>query len=469
MSLIKDSFKSFLWNFLGSMLAFVFQIVCAKLLGAKVFGEANYYIGFVLTITIFTGFGIQTYLPKNLHAVKDKKLVFSEAFTTLSLVFICISPIIFYILTNYVNLAMNIRIILLCYLTVIIEIVTFYYIGLSQNSFAMLHRRFLYNLLNILFFCILILIFKLQGHLGYIDSIIYTYICLIVPILFKNLKTLKLNFNILRSSFSFYLIQIVYGLYAAMSKVLQGQFGTFESVAVLSIAFSVGNVLGMLGTNFANVSMPQFAIAWKDKDIKTIEKVYQSVSRINCYLILPLALGIIINSNNLLNLLGKGYVGGEIILSLILFSQFFNNFVGPNGTLLTMVDKSKLEIINGIIKMAFSFIVLMLLGRKYIWGIAFSIAFSEFVVNLLKTIQVKRTLNILPYNIKTFRYVIVLLLVESILFYFASNITNIVLWIVSNIIIGVTIWFLTFKFSPIKNDREVLNNLLLKVKKRFVQ
>jgi len=254
-----------------------------------------------------------------------------------------------------------------------------------------------------------------------------------------------------------------------MSKVLQGQFGTFESVAVLSIAFSVGNVLGMLGTNFANVSMPQFAIAWKDKDIKTIEKVYQSVSRINCYLILPLALGIIINSNNLLNLLGKGYVGGEIILSLILFSQFFNNFVGPNGTLLTMVDKSKLEIINGIIKMAFSFIVLMLLGRKYIWGIAFSIAFSEFVVNLLKTIQVKRTLNILPYNIKTFRYVIVLLLVESILFYFASNITNIVLWIVSNIIIGVTIWFLTFKFSPIKNDREVLNNLLLKVKKRFVQ
>lgn len=94
-------------------------------------------------------------------------------------------------------------------------------------------------------------------------------------------------------------------------------------------------------------------------------------------LVLSIAIVLIVNSNKILNLLGKGYVDGQIIFCLIMFSQFMNSFTGPNGTILVMTKYTNFEIFNGILKLITSVIVILLYGAKFIWAVALSIALSE--------------------------------------------------------------------------------------------
>ena len=93
------------------------------------------------------------------------------------------------------------------------------------------------------------------------------------------------------------------------------------------------------------------------------------------------------------------------VLLLVLVSQFFNSFVGPNGTLLNMAGKENKEMQNGIVKLVIGLSLGFVLGPLFEWGIAMSIAVSEIVINILKLIQVKKIYDIYPYNIKHFFFI----------------------------------------------------------------
>ena len=221
----------------------------------------------------------------------------------------------------------------------------------------------------------------------------------------------------------------------------------------------------MLGDNFAKVSMPLFAKHWNEKDFDKLNEVYKTTTRINCYLVMPIALILIINSSKILDLLGKGYEGGEIIFIFILISQFINSFTGPNGSILVMTKFSKYEIFNGIIKLLIAIITIWFWGGKYNWAVAISIAISEIGVNILKTIQVKKYIGIFPYEIKNLIYIFIMGSIEVLIFMLIKNISNIWGWMFLNGLALIAFYILTFDFSPITEDKQIIKKVLITFKK----
>jgi len=408
--MLKQSLMGFFWLAISAIIGFGFQIFAAGYLGAVEFGKANYYYGFSSTIMIFACFGVQFFLPKYMHTLNKNGNLFSETFWTISLLYCIITPISVFLLANVVPLSLILLIIVLSYLMVIFEVIKSYYVGLSKTDrgfFLVL----IFRVINVVLFFLLVF-FVIGGYLSYLIALMLAYGLLILPFALAKVTSPKVNTSIITLCVPFYLVQISYGLFGSLSRVLQGSFGTFESVAVLSVGLILGTATAMFGDVFAKVVMPEFANAWREKNDQDIRYTFHKAARLNAYFVLPIAVFSILNADLLLSLLGKGYEGGELILSLVLFSSFFSSFVGPNGTLLNMTGNQRYEILNGTLGLIAAFITGLWLGPMYSWGIAFAIMFAELVRNSAKTIEVAALFKLWPYQRKTFCFILILTLVN---------------------------------------------------------
>ena len=244
------------------------------------------------------------------------------------------------------------------------------------------------------------------------------------------------------------------------SKVLQGDFFNYNSVAYLSIALLMGQSITLFGLNFANVGMPVFASAFVKNDIKTIRIKFQEISRINAFFLITIFFVIFFNSNLIMSLFGNDYTQGVLMLKLILVGAFFNSIVGPNGTVLLMGNKSFLELLNGILKFVVVVAVVYLYGEKYLWGVALAISVSDILVNLIKAIQVYYFYKIVPFSCKETLFIIIYGISVVTVFYFSSiYFENKILLIICNALFVFLLWFLAFKLSPNRSDQILLKRL----------
>lgn len=463
MEYLSNSFKSFFWNVLGAGLGFIYQMAAARLLGAEVYGQANYYLGYASTITIFINFGLQTFLPKYITSAENKKKMFSDVFWTYSILFLLSDIIIALILIlTGLSIFQIILISIVSYLTTLAEIILAYNVSTGNAAIGMFSRKFLYSALNLALFMFTCL-FITKEYYSYIIVMLVSYGITCIYFIIKNIEKPSFSFKIIRNSWGFYIIQLIYGVFISYSKVLQKNFGTFETVAILSISLTLGSLVAMLGDNFAKVSMPLFSKYWNEDRLDKLKEIYMTTTRINCYLVLPIALTLILNSNRILNLLGRGYNGGELIFIFIMISQFINSFTGPNGTILVMTKYTKYEMFNGIIKLITAIITISILGDRYAWAVAFSLALSEIIVNILKTIQVKLKIGIFPYDLKSFLYILIVTLVQFIIIGLISKIQNLLIWIVITALTMVIIYISIFSLSPKKEDRDFIKKVINKI------
>ncbi len=463
--MLKVTFKSFGWTVLGGVVSFAFQLAAARVLGASEYGKANYYLGYAMILSLFTYFGVQLYLPKVLQQSSTRQVVLSQTFWTLTLVYFMLLPIEFIILREFIEAKQFFIVALISYSMLSIEILSSYYIGIGRADQSALLRRTIIGLLNVILFVIMWFLLGATYNV-YLFALIATNF---IPILYigimKELQFRSFNFNIIVSSFQFYIVQIVYGVYIPFSRILQGQYGTFETVGVLSVGIILGNVTNIFGDSFAKVAMPEFAKAWKYQDLGHLKKVFMDSTRLNAYLVLPLAIFSILNSKNILNFLGKGFEGGENILMLLLFSQFINSFVGPNGTLLNMTNNQRYEMFNGAAKLACALILGFWLAPHFYWGIAVSIVAAEILVNVIKVLQLYVIFKIWPYTVKTFSFICVLAVIQVLGFSFLSHLgLSFVNLIMASIPFGVLVYYVSFRFSPIMQDREILKIIIAKLK-----
>lgn len=452
--MLKQSLIGFFWFLISAIVGFGFQIFAASYLGATEFGKANYYYGFSSTIMIFACFGVQFFLPKYMHTLNKDGNMFSETFWTISLLYCAIVPISVFLLANIVPSSLIVLIIILSYLMVIFEVIKSYYVGLSKTDrgfFLIL----LFRAVNVVLF-FFIVFFIIEGYSSYLIALMLAYCLVILPFAFSKIKPPKINISIIYICIPFYLVQISYGLFASMSRIFQGLFGTFESVAVLSVGLILGTATAMFGDVFAKVVMPEFANAWSERNYINIENIFHKAARLNTYFVLPIAVFSILNVDLILSLLGKGYEGGQLILSLILFSSFFNSFVGPNGTLLNMTENQRYEIFNGILGLVAALIIGLWLGPLYPWGIAFAIMFAELVRNSAKTIEVAALFKIWPYQNKTFYFILILTIINIAIMCVLRICTSGLTLLLTGAIAILSSYMLTLYAAPDEEDKTYL-------------
>jgi len=212
--------------------------------------------------------------------------------------------------------------------------------------------------------------------------------------------------------------------------VLQGTFSNEEAVGALSLGLSLGMIGNLFGAAFSSVAMPGFSINWRDRNFAALKETFMNVSRWNAFLVLPIVLFLVVNITRLMNFIGWKSNDLSWIILIIVLSQFFNSFVGPNGTLLNMAGRESKEMINGFLKLCVGLLLGFSIGPFFTWGIALSIGLSEIVVNISKLIQVRKYYGIYPYNMKQLRFLCTMTAGEFFAFYGISKaISNEFIWI----------------------------------------
>lgn len=460
--MLKKAIGSFVIQFTGSMLGFLFQFLAAKMLGAEEYGKYNYYFGYIGTIGVLFFFGFSYYLPKIIHK-SDKVKIISQVISLHLIIFIPTSIVLFFFLNNlFQNFNISIIVLLGIYVFSLIEIMRSYYVADYKPLKAAFLKSFLLNLLMIFIFFITLNFNKTYWIL--LISFLVSHLIIVLPFIFNKLKKISPNFSLLKGAFTFYLVQVLYTTYAHFSKVIQGEFQTFEIVGVLSISVVVGKIISMLGTNFSLVIMPEFSKAWDNKNFKLIEKYFNQISRINIYIVTPISIFLILNSNKILSLIDTSFIGGEVIFILIVLSSTITAYVGPNGAVLLMTGNDKKEVFNGFLMLFSGLLLGLLLGPKYYFGIALSIASAEIIVAISKRIMTFRIVNLKFMEKKTLLFIFLIIFIEFLMFNFISYIESLLFWAILNSLVFILFMILSFYLSPNKIDKKFIDNIFIMFK-----
>ena len=461
MELFKRGVKTFFWTLAGSTLGFIFQLYAAKILGASEYGKANVVLGISGTFIVFTSFGLTTLLVREVSKFpENSREILSRIFSTQILIdllsFPLILPIALHLLkkTELTSPIYTFLVVSILFATQLNSITYSYYNGLRKQTFSSFTTNFLSRVLKIIVFSVFMSLSKID-HLYFLAATIVS----LSPgafLAFYNLKGFRIKgvFEIIGSSWQFYTISILYSLYSHLSKVLQRMYAGDEEVGVLSVGMTLGTVGTLLGMTFATMAMPEFASAWKERDLERINRVFKDVSRWNAYIMIPVVTFFLTNIERILSYLGKDYSKGGLIVGLILSAQFFNSLVGPNGTLLSMSGYQRFEIYNGIAMIAAALSSGLIMGPRTDWGIAFSVAISIFVVNVLKLLEVRRIFGIYPYGKRTLLHIALIALVSGVLG--SLRVKSDFLWLVYSALWIIGVISLGFILSPEKDDRRMI-------------
>lgn len=464
--MIEKGVKSFIFQFLGSIIGFLLQFFAARILGAEEYGKYNYYYGFVGVFGYILLLGLPFYLPKIYHKYKDPEKLVSESISLILLAFLVLSPIIWIILTNYIADTL-VKVFLVVFILgfALIEFVKSYYISVNKPVTAAIYRTFVFQSLSLLLF--FVLLFLTKSFWALLGASITSLFIINLPFLLKKYKFSKPQLTLIKGAFPFFLVQILYFSYNYISRILQGEFDTYGSVAILSISLVIGRFLTMLGQNFALVIMPELARSWDQGDFVRINYLFKQITRTTIFIIFPILLFTVINSNNILSFLGTDYIGGDIILGLIILGSTATILAGPNGIILLMTGNAKKEIINGMILLTTGVLSGIYFGRDYYFGIALSISLANIVTVISKRIMTYRLLNLKSLSGKDILYIFSISIGQSVVFYFGAKIENFAYWVLLNGIFLAFFIILNFAISPHSEDKyyyQKVTALLLKYK-----
>ena len=463
MEIIRKGIRSIIFNFFGAFIGLLTQFLAAKLLGTIEFGRWNYFLGIANTIVLSFSFGVNFFLPRELNKTTKPKYLFSQTYFSFLIAFITAIPVLFYYIIPKLQVSLRPELILI--FSLVLTSVNYYrsfLIGVEEVDKATMRTNLLLKFLALTIFILLFYTITKTSY-SLIFATLIANLIILIPFLVKTLSRAHLTTAFIKGSFIFYLIQLLYGIFNEYSKVLQGNLYGLEEVSFLSIALILGQILLIFGQNFANASMPTFAKAFHEKNTRLLDLSFREVTRINAYFIVPIFIFFFLNSRELLSIIGEEYIIGDTMLKLILIGSFVSTITGANGSLILMTKKEKIEFGNGLIKILIFLCSFFLLGKKYIWGIALSIALSEVIVNLLKSIEVYKIFKITPFNKTDGKYVIKVFFVGIFMHIGLNIIMNESIYrTLISLILCITLIFIAFHLSPNSKDKDFILKFLKK-------
>lgn len=466
MEVFKKGLKSFIYHIVGATFTIALQFFAARLLGSEEYGKANYLAGFASSLSIIFSFGISFYFPKIFQEAVDHKRIFSGIFYSSGITYVIffLGLILFY-KTSVVNNSDYLILFFLAWSLILISYLKSFLIGIHSADKASKSGNFYLKLFSLLLFPITVFLLG-RNYLALIFSMLISQFLVLIPFIKKNLILTKPNFSFIKYASVFYLIQLFYSFFGEFAKVLQGDFLGVKSVALLSISLVIGALVTIFGENFANVGLPIFAKAFKEKNTTLLKDKFQEISRINAFFILPIFFLLMFNSQEILGLFGQEFVAGSSILLLILSGSFVNSFTGPNGSVLLMSGKERLELLNGIIKFLIAVTISFIFGKRFIWGIALGLTLAEILVNLLKGFEVYYFYKILPLKKRESLYFMLIGLIDFTLFGLVKVFNFLPLYtLFFGLLLVLFTWFLIFLFSPVKSDREIIYSVMNYIRK----
>ena len=478
-TIAKQSGIVFTGKFIGYILGLVSNFVLARFYGPKILGQFALVLATVNIISIFTIFGFNNGLTKYIsryRVIKQSKRlneIIKIAFIY-STLFSIIGAILLFLLKDIIaNSIFKDSDLVNCliygsWLVIPLTIISIFnglYRGFKQLQYPVISNEIIRRIV----FSIIIIIFALLNFKNtpvVIASSLFAQI-LVVFYLIGKVSTLKIDFkNILlipidntlkekkvKKEFFIYsstliLISFMNIILHKTDKIMLGIYMTSEVVGIYNIASIVAGLITFLLVSSNMIFSSVISELYSVNKIKMLGDLYSTITKWIIISTLPIIISIVFFSDTIMKFFGEVYIIGSSALVILALGQMINVFVGANGYILNMCGHEKLLLINNIsmaiINVIFNAVLIPKIG---ILGAAISTGISIAIINIIKVLEVKFLLGIIPYN-KEYFFILLNLLVICLSSFITklywNNIVSVIIITIINM--GISI-FISYKFK----------------------
>ena len=304
------------------------------------------------------------------------------------------------------------------------------------------------------------------------------------------LMSILLFFNI-RKSFKFSLVYnfsglnigeiFKYGLFvlvggasamlvSKLDMMMIAKFLSLEDVAFYTIAFYMGNVIGVPARAIGSISAPLIAISLKENDILKIKNLYVKSSLNQLIIGSLLFLLVWLNIDDLFMLLPEKFQGGKVVVLFIGLSQLFNISTGVNGLIITNSKFYSFDLYANIFLLFFTlftnYIFIPDSSPLYDYGIygidgaAFATSLSILLFNLIKMIFVYLKLKIQPFSLQTIYTIILAFLIFFIVSIFNFEFHNIINILIRTFCVLILYILCIYNFNISKDLKNLMKDFI---------
>lgn len=493
---VNQSSAIFLAKIVGLFLGFVFNFVFARFYGAEILGQYSIVNNTINIIVIFTLFGFNNGLTK--YIARYNKMNEPEKITDIiktATKYVVITTVsgasVFFFASNFIanriynDPALELP---LAVGSILILLITYkrFFDGIFRG-FKQVHlyifAKHVYLKIGYVLAVLLVYLFLKPDIIYIVLSLIILNFIMIGYVIFQSQK---LNFDIPNKLIHFYdktgslgkneknqfikfsatLIFISFTglLVGRVDRVMLGIFMTSETVGIYEISAKVASIVLFLLTSTNMIFSSVISELYSANKIEMLESIFSTITKWIILLTLPLALNIIVFSENILLFFGTEYIKGTTTLVLLVIGQFINISVGASGYMLNMSGYERIELFNniflGILNVIFNIIFILNFGLV---GAAMATASAIALQNIFKLIQIKYFLGIIPYNKNYYPVILNLILIITIALAANNFYPHLVTFIIST---GISTFFsllIIYKLRD-ENDQFIINIFINKTK-----
>ncbi len=231
--------------------------------------------------------------------------------------------------------------------------------------------------------------------------------------------------------------------YQSIDKYMINSMIDLSNTGVYTIAFFLGSIIGLPARSLKKIASVIIARAWKEDDLGTVKDIYVKSSLSLTVIGSFIFLGIMINIDNVIDILGSDYANSKLVIFFVGLSFLIDLIFGVNYH---VISNSRYYQYIAYLMGIFLLIVVVsnyfLIPKYGIQGAAFASMASTLFYSLLKYLFVLFKFKIQPFCVKHFVFLAIVAVLFAVFYSLPSFVSNPYV----NIIIKSTIF--TFVFIP---------------------
>lgn len=408
---IKGFVIAFIMRTAGAILAFIFNLIVAKKIGAE--GAGLFFLVFTIStiMSIIGRFGLDNIVIRlmainlvvnNWAAIKG--VYIKSFFVVLVLtVFItvsvfCLSPLLGDYVFKQDGFEKAMQYMSLCIVPSSLLILN----SEMYKALKMVDKSFFFNGILVPLLTLIIIVFILdkcevnEVIWSYNISVIISLLCSLIiwerkVISFHSVKGCYEIRSLLMDG-SHLLIMNIFSLLIRWSPIIfLGIWCSDSDIGLYGMASKTVMVLSIFSVSINSIIIPKFASLYKEKKIKEIERVARNSSRLLVIASSPLLILFIFFSTFVMSIYGEEFKAANIFLVLLTFGEMINAYTGPVGELLMMTGNEK-KVKEIVIKISILSLVLnaLMIYAYGVIGAAITTSISLGVLNIYYVYTIKK-------------------------------------------------------------------------------
>lgn len=409
--IISSSGINFLFRVFGLGTSFFIVLLISRWFGVINYGSYSLTFTIAQATAMIFGLGIPNALimltgNKNFNEIEAKKLLFSGL--KITLLFSLIPSVLFYFSADFIAVEWfdNINLnrffeIVACTIPffIIHELFLYYFISVKKFIHYNIFMFVLPNLFLILFLLLFYYMSKTDSYtfLAFALSIVLIVLIEIIVVyeskIHKTPKVISSKALIKTASPMLFSGLLLY-LLNWTDVIMLGIMTNEREVGIYNIAYKIGSVGFLVIVSVSTIITPKIAALYGSGNMKELQKLIHSSTRLISILTIPLVLVLVIGSDFVLSFFGENVIEGSTTLIIVSIGVLFSAIAGNVDQILNMTNNQivlrNITIISFFINIIFNFILIPNFGIK---GAAIASLISNVFINSVCVYYIKKKLG----------------------------------------------------------------------------